>query len=191
MPTVETSILLCAMNGSFVLAIDADDDGAQVLHGLLAERADVGMDIGDAAATKGEGGIGKAPALVSVRGDADRYARGDGMKLAIPKLLRGGANAGGLFHVIGQESEYGIRGAERLETAECGAEAAAFILVEEPGEAEPTAGVIEMVERLGRVLRPGVDFRNCRLPIGEIFFGNTGDGCFCGRESGLMVVVQI
>ncbi len=149
------------------------------------------MDVSDTAAAEDFCGIGEGAALVAVGCHADRYAAGDWVELAGAELCGCRSGSDCRFDFVRQEAEDAVGGAECFEAAQCGPKAAAFVFVEEAGDAGLCGGVGEAVEGLLCVLGPGVDFGYCGLPMSQVAEGGLG-GDFCGwSEAAQILVVQV
>jgi len=190
-PVVELCVFFGSADGILVFAGDADDDCAEGFHRFFTAVADVAVDVGDTAAAEDFGSIGEAAALVAVGGYADRYAAGDWVELAGAELCGCGSGSGFRLDFICEETEDGVGGAECFEAAQGGPEAAAFVFVEEAGDADFCGCGGKIVKGLLFVLGPGVDFRYCGLPMGQVAEGGLGGDCCGCSEAAQILVVQV
>ena len=88
MPAVHGGVFLGPRDRGLILAIDADDDGPEELHGPLAPRAHLSMHVSHAPTSENFGRIGEPATLIAISGDADGHALGDWAKVVPPKLAR-------------------------------------------------------------------------------------------------------
>jgi hypothetical protein len=87
-PAVHGCVFLGPRDRGLILAVDADDDGSEELHGPLAPRADLSMDERHAPTSKDLGRIGEPATLIAISGDADGHVLGDRAKFITSKLGR-------------------------------------------------------------------------------------------------------